>query len=46
MPLETNYHYETYGRQVVWQKYVATGHDDNEEALRSDAVAIAVPTGA
>ena len=36
-----NLHYETYGRQVVSQKYVAHGHDDNEEALRSDALDIA-----
>ena len=36
-----NDHYETYGRQVVFQDYNATGTDDNDEQIRNDAVKIA-----
>ncbi|GAC1593724.1 MAG: hypothetical protein NVS3B21_15040 [Acidimicrobiales bacterium] len=36
-----NQHYETYGRQVVMQSMAASGHDDNEEAMRADAVKMA-----
>jgi hypothetical protein len=36
-----NQHYETYGRQVVFQDYNATGPDDNDEQMKADAIAIA-----
>ncbi|HVV37113.1 MAG TPA: hypothetical protein VHC63_10965 [Acidimicrobiales bacterium] len=36
-----NQHYETYGRQVVFQDFNATGPSDNEEQARADAVTIA-----
>lgn len=36
-----NTHVETYAREVVMQDYKATGEDDNDEAQRADAVAIA-----
>lgn len=36
-----NHHYETYGREVVIVNVDASGEDDNDEAMRSDAVRIA-----
>lgn len=36
-----NDHYETYGRQVVVEEVKARGKDDNEEAMRADAITIA-----
>ena len=36
-----NQHYETYGREVVFQDYNASGPDDNDEQMRADAVKIA-----
>jgi hypothetical protein len=37
----SNQHYETYGRQVVFQDYNASGPDDNDEQMRKDAATIA-----
>lgn len=36
-----NQHYETYGREVVFRDYNASGADDNDEQMRKDAVTIA-----
>ncbi|MEY2418762.1 MAG: hypothetical protein QOG90_1442 [Actinomycetota bacterium] len=36
-----NQHYETYGRQVVFQDYNASGPDDNDEQMKADATTIA-----
>jgi hypothetical protein len=36
-----NQHYETYGRQVVFQDYNASGPDDNDEQMKADAATIA-----
>jgi hypothetical protein len=36
-----NQHYETYGRQVVFQDYNASGEADDEEHAKADAVDIA-----
>jgi hypothetical protein len=36
-----NQHYETYGRQVVFQDYNASGPDDNDEQMTKDATTIA-----
>ena len=32
-----NQHFETYGREVVFQDYNASGPDDNDEQMRADA---------
>lgn len=37
----SNQHYETYGREVVFQDYGASGPADNDEQARADAVSIA-----
>lgn len=37
----SNNHFNTYGREVVFQDFPASGPDDNDEAMRSDAAAIA-----
>ena len=37
----SNNHFETYGRQVVFQDYNASGPDDNDEQMRADAANIA-----
>lgn len=36
-----NQHYETYGREVVYEEYQASGPDTNDEAMRADAKRIA-----
>ena len=36
-----NNHAQTYGREVVYQDYIATGNDTNAEAMKADAVKIA-----
>ncbi len=36
-----NQHFQTYGREVVFQDYNASGLDENEEQMRADAVDIA-----
>ena len=36
-----NQHYETYGRQVLYEEYQASGPDTNDEAMRADAKRIA-----
>jgi hypothetical protein len=36
-----NQHYQTYGREVVFQDYNASGLDTNDEAMKSDAQRIA-----
>ena len=36
-----NQHYETWGREVVFQDYNASGPDDNDEQMQNDAVKIA-----
>lgn len=36
-----NQHWETYGREVVFQDYNASGPDDNDEQMRQDAATIA-----
>jgi hypothetical protein len=37
----SNHHYETYGREVVYEEYQASGPDTNDEAMRADAKRIA-----
>ncbi len=37
----SNQHYETYGREVVFQDYPASGPPENDEQARADAVTIA-----
>jgi len=37
----SNYHYETYGREVVFEDFNASGPPTNDEAARADAQAIA-----
>ena len=37
----SNLHYETYGREVVYTEYNASGPDENDEAMKADAVKIA-----
>ena len=41
-----NQHFQTYGREIVVQEVKASGANDNEEAMRSDAVKIANQIGA
>lgn len=36
-----NQHYETYGREVVYEEYQASGKDESDEAMRADAKRIA-----
>ena len=36
-----NNHYETYGREVLYEEYPASGPDTNDEAMRADAKRIA-----
>lgn len=37
----SNLHYQTWGRQIVYQFYDASGKDTNDEAMKADAVKIA-----
>ena len=37
----SNLHYQTWGRQVVYEIYDASGQDTNDEAMKADAVRIA-----
>lgn len=37
----SNSHYETYGREVQYEEYPASGPDENDEAMRADAKRIA-----
>ena len=37
----SNAHYQTWGRQIVYQFYDASGKDTNDEAMKADAVKIA-----
>ena len=37
----SNLHYQTWGRQIVFQFYDASGKDTNDEAMKADAVRIA-----
>jgi hypothetical protein len=41
-----NWHYETYGREVVFVDVQASGPDDNDAAMRADAIRIAEEIGA
>lgn len=41
-----NHHTETYGREVIFRKYNASGKDSNEAAMKSDAIKIAEELGA
>lgn len=41
-----NHHNETYGREVVFKTYNASGKDTNEAAMKSDALKIAKEIGA
>lgn len=41
-----NHHNETYGREVIFEKYAASGKDTNEAAMKSDAIKIAKEKGA
>jgi len=36
-----NAHYQTYGREIVYEEYPASGPDENDEAMRADAKRIA-----
>jgi hypothetical protein len=36
-----NNHYETYGREIVYEEYQASGKDENDEAMKADAKRIA-----
>ena len=36
-----NQHYETYGREIVYEEYQASGKDESDEAMRADAKRIA-----
>jgi hypothetical protein len=36
-----NHHYETYGREVQYEEYQASGKDSDDEAMRADAKRIA-----
>ncbi len=36
-----NFHYQTYGREVVFHPYNASGPSDSDEAMRRDAITIA-----
>jgi hypothetical protein len=36
-----NQHYQTYGREIVFQDYNASGPDDNDDAMKADAQKIA-----
>lgn len=36
-----NNHAQTYGREVVYEDFVATGNDTNQEAMKADALTIA-----
>lgn len=37
----SNQHYETYGREVVFQDYTASGPSESDEAMKADALDIA-----
>ncbi len=36
-----NQHYQTYGREVVFVDYAASGPSENDEAMKRDAINIA-----